>query len=61
VEGVSGGGRPPRNGPEREERDMTGTTTTSRTRTNKRSTSRITGLKAVSEQTSQRGLLQLRG
>jgi hypothetical protein len=32
----------------------TGTTTTSRTRTNKRSTSRITGLKAVSEQTSQR-------
>src|SRR5215813_7404111 len=44
-----GGGRPRRNGPEREERDMTsttGTTTTSRTRMNKRSTSRITGLKA---------------
>ena len=64
MEGVSGRGPPPRNGPEREERDMTsttGTTTTSKTRTNKRSTSRITGLKAVSEQPSQRGLLQLRG
>jgi hypothetical protein len=32
----------------------TGTTTTSGTRTNKRSTSRITGLKAVSEQQSTR-------
>jgi hypothetical protein len=60
VEGVSGRGRPPRNGPEREERDMT-STTTSRTRANKRSTSCITGLKAVSEQQVNEALLQLRG
>lgn len=53
--------QPRRKEPERGMTSTTGATTTSRTRTNKRSTSRITGLKAVSEQTSQRGLLQLRG